>query len=135
MCGRAGGPELETLTPEALIQAGLAFSETTGLGLDKLHPRSLAFLSRRLLLRLCALLGEVERSGCWEELWGALLVFFLSKPDGGFRPIVLFSGVVRAWGQGENRAGEKMGGRQRQKLLVGLLREIGGEVRVAAHVV
>ena len=43
-----GGPELETLRPEDLIQAGLSFSETTGLGLDKLHPRCLplaAFVS------------------------------------------------------------------------------------------
>ena len=48
---------------EALLAAANTFPKETGLGWDRLHPRTLAKLAHGILLWLCAVLHQAEVTG------------------------------------------------------------------------
>eukprot|EP00974_Lingulodinium_polyedra_P049676 4777938-Lingulodinium_polyedra.AAC.1 len=48
-------------------------------------------------MELDALLRRAEREGTWPLLLCIIHVVFLSKPDGGWRPISLYTALYRLW--------------------------------------
>ena len=83
------------LVPAGLLAAASLFKRHTGLGADQFHPRWVKMLTLQALVYLCRLYSVIEERGEWPRLLNHLLIAFLPKPQGGVRPIVLFSGLYR----------------------------------------
>ena len=84
--------------PPAFMRAvSRHFKLSTGLGADLWHPRLLGILSDEALLSLDDLYRGVERAGCWPSFWLTIRVVFPAKPDGGWRPILLYCTMYRFW--------------------------------------
>ena len=75
---------------QALLAAANTFPRETGLGWDRLHPRTLVRLSHGTLLWLCAVLHNAERTGRWAEAAELVLIALLPKAEGGYRAIGRF---------------------------------------------
>ena len=67
---------------DALLEAVNTFPKETGLGWDRLHPRTLNRLSHGLLLWICAVLHQAEITGKWPEAAELVLIALLPKSDG-----------------------------------------------------
>ena len=70
------------------------FPPGTGLGLDNFAPIALGRLSEAARLALATLLMAFES---WCTVQGLVMIVFLPKTNGGFRPIGLFPTVIKLW--------------------------------------
>ena len=89
--------ELQALSVDAMEKAAGTFPISTGLGWDRLHPRSIARCSVQALKALVCILLAIERLGQWPNVIGLVLICLLPKPCGGKRPIGLLPSIVRWW--------------------------------------
>ncbi|CAK0816547.1 unnamed protein product [Prorocentrum cordatum] len=82
--------------PEAIGRVASMFKRFTALGIDALHPRELANLSDGALKCLALLWRWQECSGIFSSAIALILLAQLPKPEGGYRPVGIESGV--SWG-------------------------------------
>ena len=83
---------------DTLRAASHLFPVDTGLGWDKMHPRSLGTrLPDEALVILVRLLAMCEFLGTWPTHIGIVLICLIPKPDGGRRPIGLLPSIIRWW--------------------------------------
>ena len=82
---------------QALLAAANTFLIETGLGWGRLHPRALNRLSQGILLWLCAVMHNAERTGRWPAAAELVLIALLPKTEGGFRAIGLLPLLPRLW--------------------------------------
>ena len=84
-----GLPPPPPLVMEQFSRALLTFPVGTGLGWDALHPRALTRLPVGILEAVMQLLMLCEAAGRWPSVVQLVIIVFLAKADGGFRPIGL----------------------------------------------
>ena len=86
------------LAPIAKIRAASnAFSSSTSVAGDGFHPTHFALLSDQGLSTLACLFQAIERIGIFPEQVYWLCFPLIGKPQGGVRPIIAQSGMVRLW--------------------------------------
>ena len=85
------------LAAELIPLAAMTFPSETGFGHDNIAPRSLARLSPDAIRALAELYVAFERFGEWVDVLDLVLIVFLPKNEGGYRPIGLFPTVIREW--------------------------------------
>ena len=123
-------PIFDGLTPppplvlEHFSRARLTFPVGTGLGWDALHPRALTRLPVGILEAAMQLLMLCEAAGRWPRAVQLVIIVFLAKVDGGFRPIGLIPALPRIWMRARrNLAKEWEASQARPYLCAGLPRE------------
>lgn len=99
MC--CSGPEategLPAMSLERFKRTLFSFAAGTWLGWDGVHPRALLRLPDPTLRRWMALMLKCERHGLWPVNVGMVVIVFLPKGDGTFRPIGLLPHLLRVW--------------------------------------
>ena len=94
---------LQQMVREELVEAASTFSNHTGLGWDRLHPKSIARLSETLVVMLIKVILMCEEDGCWPKSVALVIIALLPKTEGGFRPIGLKPFLPRIWGRVRRR--------------------------------
>ena len=89
--------DLPTLTVEVASKAARSFPDATGLGWDKLHPKSVLRCGDEAILAFIRMLILAEVLGHWPQLVGLVIICLLPKDDGGRRPIGLLPMPIRWW--------------------------------------
>ena len=89
--------KLPVPTAQEFTDAMLTFPANTGVGADNIAPRALARLPSMLIEALINMYVAAEMLGYWPECTVLVLIVLLIKAEGGFRPIGLFTTVVRGW--------------------------------------
>ena len=79
-----------------LAAAALSFADSTSM-VDGLHPRQVAFISHQGLIALSWMFYILECLGDFPGHMATLLIRLLPKPQGGVRPIGLYSSLFRVW--------------------------------------
>ena len=89
---------VETMLPtrQQLADSAMSFPKQTALGVDGLHPRYFAEMSEGAYHMLMAIWAAMLFRGWVPNHIAMLLVVLLPKPEGGLRPIGLFSGMIRS---------------------------------------
>ena len=81
------GEDLPRILREELLEAARTFPKHTGLGWDRLHPRSIERISNETVDLLVLAMLKCEEDGEWPEAVALIIIALLPKTDGGFRPI------------------------------------------------
>ena len=97
------GEALPELLKEELLDSALTFSNHTGLGWDRLHPKCISRLSDSLLMLLMTILRLCEDDGGWPAMVALVIIALLPKAEGGFRPIGLVPFLPRLWMRARRR--------------------------------
>ena len=87
----------EEATPEQLKEAANKFAVGTGVSADGTHPRHFGMLSQGGLQTLSLIIVAMESIGMLPKPLRFLLMPLLSKPAGGYRPILMQAGLMRLW--------------------------------------
>eukprot|EP00959_Pyramimonas_sp_CCMP1952_P020761 437833-Pyramimonas_sp.AAC.1 len=74
-----------------------SFPAKSGCGFDQITPRQLLSLSEAGLVLLIDLIEDIEAECCWPQIWTK--VVFLTKREGGLRPIALIHILARLQGR------------------------------------
>eukprot|EP00973_Karenia_brevis_P010696 1449737-Karenia_brevis.AAC.1 len=90
------GP-LEKPNVDDIRKAAAQFKTDTALSGDFIHPKSVTLLDDLALDILGDIFLLLEEAGKLGR--SVLTIVFLSKPDGGKRPIGLLPGLLRLWGK------------------------------------
>ena len=85
--------------PADVLKAAGQFKERTATGIDGINPSSFGHLSAGGLEALCLILHWVEYLVRVPSQVEEVFIFFLAKPDGGWRPIGLLCGLIRLLGR------------------------------------
>ena len=83
--------------PAELRAAALRYKKRTGVGVDNLWPRWVAWLNDSTLDALSGLLYIIEGLGFWPSAVMATVMKQIPKKTGGRRPIGLLATLVRIW--------------------------------------
>ncbi len=89
--------DLPPLLVNHLRKVALTFKETTGLGIDVISPRHLAWLSDDLLQAVADFLEHLEKAGIWPHQLEQIMFHRIPKAAGGRRPIGILPTIIRLW--------------------------------------
>ena len=89
------GNKLDDLLVHELRYAANTFRPSTGLGVDIISPKAWLRLPDAALRSMSRILSAAEHLGEWPSYLSLALIVLLPKSDGGRRPIVLFSTMLR----------------------------------------
>ena len=88
---------LAEITAHQIVQAASTFTDSVGLGWDRLHPKALVRLPEAMLSELGKIMAAAEEMGSWGDSVGIVIAALLPKGDGGWRAIGLLPTIVRVW--------------------------------------
>ncbi|CAK0798489.1 unnamed protein product, partial [Prorocentrum cordatum] len=94
---------LEALTPDQIRQVSRSYSTRTCISVDGFHMRHFASTSDDCLTAFSIMMLICEATGLLPYHMQVLQMALLSKPQGGFRPIGLFSSSYHLWGRARRR--------------------------------
>ncbi len=95
--GRYEAVPLPPITDQSVLKAARKFKGDTGLGVDFLRPRHVAFLSTQARAALGRLLMTIEKRRRWPDLLRRITAIARAKKAGGSRLLGLAIGLYRIW--------------------------------------
>ncbi len=95
--GRLTELDLPPIDERRIWRSARAFRGSTGIALDWLRPRHVAWLSRGARAALARVLNEIEKAGRWPGILREVLAVALPKKGGGARLIGLLISIYRIW--------------------------------------
>ena len=95
------GEELPRILKEELVEAARTFPNHTGLGWDRLHPKSIERLSDETVELLVMVPRKCEEDGEWPEAVALVIIDMLPKTDGGLPAYWAHAVLAKALGQSQ----------------------------------